>query len=406
MALVRRADGTLVSPTLPFTGLSPIDVFAVEHDTAQFAWRGLPSGPLQLVVHHRTGDTTVDLGEASDVGAAEVGGFAPGTATAVDVIVGGRSIAQRVVTTLDAIGADPTAKIATISDLHLGEDGFGLVRRLREPRGTEPYALRCARAAVCEAQAWGAELLVIKGDITELGMPDEWEMFDELLADVQIPVVAIPGNHDTFEKRGSLDATTELQRRSLFPAPVHSSDVGGARVVMADSTVPGHSFGRLGRWRPELTAAVDTDQPVLLFTHHHLEDKRYPWFWPLGVQKFDTTALLDALFDANPDLVISSGHTHRNRVRRHRTGLVTEVSATKDYPGVWAGYTVFPGGVRQVVRRIAEPTCLAWNDRTHAVVGGIWGRWSPGRIGDRSVNHEWTRTYPACAVADTIAAAG
>lgn len=391
MALAGCADGTFVSPTLPFTSLPPIDVFAVEDTVAQLSWRGLPAGSLTATVQHPSGPESVELGDAAAPGAADVGGFGPGSVTPIDVTVNGRRIAQPIVTTLDPLPDAPTAKIATISDLHLGEEGFGLIKRLRESKGVEPYSLRCAKAAVSEAQAWGAELLVIKGDITEFGLPEEWELFDELLADIQIPVLAIPGNHDTLMKRGSVDATTELQRRSLFPAPINSVGIGGVRVVTADSTVPGHSFGRLGRWTEHLVTAVDTDSPALVFTHHHFEHKRWPRLWPLGVQQFDCQALLPALFEANPDLLISSGHTHRNRVRRHATGLLTEVSATKDFPGVWAGYTVYPTGIRQVVRRIAEPSCIAWNDRTHAVVGGIWGRWSPGRLSDRSVNHTWTR---------------
>jgi len=389
-------------PTLPFTALSPTEVFAVEDTTAQFTWRGLPDGPLRLNVHHRSGTQPIEIGAAGDSGAADIDGFAAGTGTAVDVEVDGQPITRHLVTTLGALDGPPIAKIATISDLHLGADGFGLIRQLREPNGVEPYPLRCAKAAVREAQAWGAELLVIKGDITELGMPAEWDLFDELLDDVHIPILAVPGNHDTFAKRGSLDATTELRRRGLFPEPVYATDIGGATIVMADSTVPGHSYGRLGQWTEQLVQAVDCEQPAFIFTHHHLEPWRYPHIWPPGIRKFDTRDLLPALFEANPDLVISSGHTHRNRAYRHATGLVTEVSATKDYPGVWAGYTIHASAVRQVVRRVAEPTCAAWNDRTHAVVGGIWGRWSPGSISDRSLNHAWTRTYPAVDAAGQV----
>lgn len=391
MGSPRRADGTFVTPTLPFTALSPVDVFAVEDTTAQLTWRGLPAGPLTLTIDHADSSQTVQLGDAAIAGAADITGLRPGSSTLIDVAVAGRHITQRLATTLPGLADEPLAKIATISDLHLGENGFGLVRRLREPNGREPYALRCARAAVDEAQQWGADLLVIKGDITDQGLPHEWDLFDELLAGVSIPVAAVPGNHDTASKRSSLDATSELRRRGLCPEPVHTVELGVARVVLADSTVPGRGFGRLGRWAEELGAAADTDQPVFVFTHHHFEDRPYPWFWPLGVQHFDGRRLLDRLFEANPDVVISSGHTHRNRARRHATGLVTEVSSTKDFPGVWAGYSIHADGVRQVVRRVAEPSCVAWNDRTHAVVGGVWGRWSPGRLSDRCINHSWTR---------------
>lgn len=393
MASAKNSARQRAAPTFPFTALSPTEVFAVEDTAVQFTWRGLSSGGLGFKVHHRSGTDAIELGDVGVCGAVDIEGFVAGTETTVDVEFDGRPIARHEVSTLDALAGPPIAKIATVSDLHLGADGFGLIRQLREPSGIEPYPLRCARAAVREAQAWGAELLVIKGDITELGMPDEWDLFDELLEDVHIPVLAVPGNHDTAAKRGALDAATELRRRNLFPEPVAATDIGGVTLVMADSTVPGRNHGRLGRSAEQLAQAVDCGQPALIFTHHHLEPRTYPTIWPPGIRKSDTADLLPALFEANPDLVISSGHTHRNRAYRHATGLITEVSSTKDYPGVWAGYTIHTSGLRQAVRRVAEPTCAAWNDRTHAVVGGIWGRWSPGRITDRSLNHAWTRTY-------------
>ncbi len=127
----------------------------------------------------------------------------------------------------------------------------------------------------------------------------------------------------------------------------------------------------------------------MVFTHHHFENQILPWFWPLGVQRYDSLPVLDELLAVNPDLVVSSGHTHRNRIRRHGTALVTEVSSPKDFPGVWAGYSIHPDGVRQTVRRVADPDCISWNDRTHAAVAGIWGKWSPGGLRHRSHTHHW-----------------
>ena len=110
-----------------------------------------------------------------------------------------------------------------------------------------------------------------------------------------------------------------------------------------------------------------------------------------------------ALLEVNPDLAVSSGHTHRNRARHHHTALITEVGSAKDHPGVWAGYAVHRDGIRQVVRRVADPSCLAWTDRTHAAVAGIWGRWSPGRLADRCITHRWATTAEAGAGRDLAA---
>lgn len=378
-----------MAPTLPFTGLESIEVFAVEDTCAQLVWRNLPHGDLGVVVD---GCEQV-LGPGGRSSAAEITDLTPGKANTVDVTLDGRVIARRTIATTPSLPGPALSRIATISDLHLGENGFGLVKEMRES-GDHPhgYPLRCARAAAQEATEWGADLLVIKGDITEKGQPEHWAQFDELLESITIPVVAIPGNHDTFQNPGSLDAVEELRTRGLFPDAIQSLDLPGVRVVTVDTTTPRHTWGRIHHVADPLRDAVEGELPVLLFLHHHLETHHYPRIWPLGTPKRQASAVLESLVRANADLLISSGHTHRNRARTHGTAVITEVGATKDHPGVWAGYVAHPSGVRQVVRRVAEPSCIEWNDRTHAVVGGIWGKWSPGRIDDRSFAHTWSRS--------------
>ncbi|MDG1411929.1 MAG: metallophosphoesterase [Acidimicrobiales bacterium] len=374
---------------LPTTQLPLIDVFAVEDDSAQVTWRRLPDGHLTALVENNE----QDLGASGRPGAAELRGLQPGVTQSVDLLVDGLVTAQTSICTLPATSAS-SIKIATISDLHFGETGFGLIKQLSDHgAGSDPYPLRCARSAARDAVEWGAELLIIKGDITCDSRPEEWEMFDDFLADVSIPIMAIPGNHDVVNQLGSRDCTEELQRRSLFPQPVTQRDIGGIRIVAVDSTVPGRSWGNIGRWHNEIREAVDTDQPAMVFTHHHLEERPIPCFWPLGVRYLDGIRIVDSLLEANPDLFLSSGHTHRNRMRRRRSAVITEVSSTKDYPGVWAGYVLSTTGVRQVVRRVSDPDSIRWTDHTHAAVGGVWGRWSPGPLDQRSFAHEWTRSY-------------
>jgi Icc protein len=376
-----------VAPTLPFTALPSVEVFACEDRVAQLIWRDLPNGIVGAIVNGREHV----LGEGGRPGAGEITGLTPRTSHLVDITLDGRVICQRRIHTDSSVEGAALTRIATISDLHLGEEGFGFFKEMKEAHsvGAE-YPLRCARAAVREAEAWGAELLVIKGDITELGLPHHWALFDELLEDVNIPVVAIPGNHDTVGRPNSLDATAELQRRGLFPSPVHTIDIPGVRLIVANTAIARHTWGKLKPIADDLVSAVAADRPSMLFVHHHLETHFYPRIWPLGARRRDASHVLNAMLERNPDLFISSGHTHRNRRRQHGSAMVTEVGSTKDHPGVWAGYVVHEAGVRQVVRRVAEPSCMEWTDRTHAAVGGLWGQWSPGTIGDRSFHHAWS----------------
>ena len=61
----------------------------------------------------------------------------------------------------------------------------------------------------------------------------------------------------------------------------------------------------------------------------------------------------------------AAGHTHRHRVRRMViSGAPSiEVGCVKDFPGTWAEYRVYEGGVMQVVHRISDPAALRWSNR-------------------------------------------
>ena len=70
-----------------------------------------------------------------------------------------------------------------------------------------------------------------------------------------------------------------------------------------------------------------------------------------------------------------AGHTHRNRVRRFAaTGDVpwVEVACVKDFPGTWAEYRVYEGGILQVFRRISAPEALAWSEKTRDLYAGLY----------------------------------
>jgi hypothetical protein len=59
------------------------------------------------------------------------------------------------------------------------------------------------------------------------------------------------------------------------------------------------------------------------------------------------------------------------------------VSATKDFPGAWAEYRVFEGGILQVMHRISAPEAINWTDRTRATYGGLYPQYSFGEMSDR-----------------------
>ena len=70
-----------------------------------------------------------------------------------------------------------------------------------------------------------------------------------------------------------------------------------------------------------------------------------------------------------------------------RSGVPTvEIGCVKDFPGTWAEYRVYEGGVMQVVHRISAPDALAWSDRCRVLYsdfGVDYEAYAFGTLGER-----------------------
>ena len=86
--------------------------------------------------------------------------------------------------------------------------------------------------------------------------------------------------------------------------------------------------------------------------HHCLDRWPVPSKYPRGITWPASARALAAIRRVKADVLVTTGHSHRNRARRFGPLVVTEVGSTKDYPGVWAGYAVHEGGIVQLVRRV------------------------------------------------------
>lgn len=303
-----------------------------------------------------------------------------------EVVVDGRRVG--VARTLEPAPGPELCRVATLSDLHIGDGAtFGVWPKVRSSFG--PPQRRCLEAALAEIRQWGAQLLVVKGDLTHHGHAAEWEQVGTLLATAGIPVIATVGNHD--HRAGAVDGTPILASVGIdlaFRRAVHH-DLPGLRVVAADVTTGWHhgSYADIGN--AIIDAASAAPGAVLVGQHHQLHRGPAPTHWPPGIFGPASGRFLRRLGAANGRALVTSGHTHRCRARRRTPVVVTEVGSPKDHPGVWAGYVVSEGGIRQVLRRVADPDVLAWTQQTARALFGIWGRWSPGRLSDRSFSHTW-----------------
>jgi Icc protein len=352
-------------------------------------------GPPAWLHHHSGWSRRLDP-RPGGPGSVVIDGLEP--ATTYRVWVEGPGMARTdvgPVRTLDPPPGELLSRFTTISDTHIGETRFGFLGDIVEARppdpAIEPYPERCARAALDEARRWGSELMVVKGDLTDRTRPREFDGIHALLTGSGLECVAQLGNHDVLRW---IDAETELPGIDTADAGrIVVRDLPGARIVLGHSPIfrdhPGDldaaTVDRLGE------AVADAAGPAVVCLHHPPQRWPVPRIYPPGLLRTASRALTSALQRANPATVVLAGHTHRTRRYTVDGTTVAEVGSTKDYPGVWAGYAVHEGGLRQVVRRISRPDVIRWTEATACGLGGQWGRWSPGRLDDRC----WSFTWPA-----------
>ena len=283
---------------------------------------------------------------------------------------------------------DLLCAVATTNDVHFGETECGVMEGLelgevfRVEEGAEPYPEVMNRAAVAEIAALAPAAVVVKGDLTGNGIVEEYEQFLGCYTPTLGPVLHhVRGNHDAYH--GASFAAT----------PTQLVDVPGARLAIIDTSIPLRATGQVTTeqlaWLDDVGADAERDGvPVLLFGHHHPWDpsspKREPGYF--GINPDDSERLVDVVAAHRAFVGYFAGHTHRNRVRHFAaTGSLpwVEVACVKDFPGAWAEYRVFEGGVLQVVRRIAAPDALEWTELTRGMFGGLYPSYAFGTMPDR-----------------------
>ncbi|HLT61844.1 MAG TPA: phosphodiesterase [Microlunatus sp.] len=159
---------------------------------------------------------------------------------------------------------DPDYTVVHLSDTHFLAD--------RRPQFGSVDTDRGLRRALdrLRGELGRADLVVVTGDVADLGEPDAYDRVAELIepaaADLGAELLWVMGNHDerpAFSARLHGRASDEPQDRVIT--------VGGLRVVALDSTVPGYHHGELtdGQldWLRGVLAEPAPDGTVLALHH-------------------------------------------------------------------------------------------------------------------------------------------
>ncbi len=277
---------------------------------------------------------------------------------------------------------------ATVNDVHFGETVCGMVDDhpdgpiLRREPDEVPYPELMNRAAVDEIACIDPAAVIVKGDLSVDGRDHEWAAFETCYEGFGDRLHVVRGNHDAYRGQDRY-------------AGDHWIELPGLLVGLLDTTIPTRTSG--GLRQPQLDEIGDrvrnADGRVLLLGHHQQWIARPDGTGNRSDDYFgmhpDASDALDALCERHPNVVgYAAGHTHRHRVRTMRASGIPsiEVGCVKDYPGTWAEYRVYDGGVMQVVHRISDPEALAWSDRCRVLYSdfGIdYESYASGSLDDR-----------------------
>lgn len=304
----------------------------------------------------------------------------PGLAPATEYERGGQRFR-----TLARPPGERLATVCTVNDVHFGEVECGILNGVDDDPiyttapGEEPYPELMNRCAVADILGVDPDAVVVKGDLTSMGTRAEYQSFLNAYGPAfGEKLIHVRGNHDAYHGE---DFASHAPLSVTLP---------GVTLAVIDTAIPGKASGGVSaeslEWLDQL--AAEADRPILLFGHHH------PWNPDaaqrpeayFGINPDDSERLVEVVARRRRIVGYFAGHTHRNRVRRFSaTGDVpwVEVACVKDFPGAWAEYRVFEGGILQVFRRISAPEALAWSEKTRDMYGGLYEMYAFGALDER-----------------------
>lgn len=194
--------------------------------------------------------------------------------------------------------------IAQISDLHIKRPSTIAYGRV----DTAAALSRC----VVELNRFTPrpDLVVISGDLADTPAKEEYNHLKAQLMPLEIPLVAIPGNHDD---RTLMRAALPNQGYAQASGALNlSRAVGDLDILLIDSSVPGAPHGEIEAstltWLDAALAASAT-RPALLFLHHP------PFVTGIGhmdAQNLRNADELAAILRRHKRVrLVAAGHVHR-----------------------------------------------------------------------------------------------
>ncbi|MEO0751265.1 MAG: phosphodiesterase [Pseudomonadota bacterium] len=223
--------------------------------------------------------------------------------------------------------------------------------------------------AACKDRIGAIDLVVVTGDLTDHGTPDEFSEFQRLMVPLDLPMIAVPGNHDTRETmRAAFKTLPWMPSEGPINIRVDLEDV---TILALDTLVEGAPYGALSQttldWLRKMMAHAD-ETPVLLAMHHPPVASGIALMDRQGLRNSEELAAI--LSGCETQCRIVAGHLHRN-VASLFAGHLTSVcpgtshAVTLDLgPSPNNTLTMEPGGM--------QLHCFGEDTTTHTLPVGVF----------------------------------
>jgi len=211
-----------------------------------------------------------------------------------------------------------TIRTAAVGDMHVPRGGHA---------GLQP---------AFNAAAASADVLVIAGDITDYGLPEEARIVASALAPVKIPVIAVLGNHD-FESGHQAEVTKILVDAGVMVLDGDAQEVAGVGFAGVKGFAGGFGPRALAPWGEEsiknfvheaVNEALKLESALArLRTPHRVAIMHYAPILgtvqgePLEIYPFLGSSRLEDPLNRYPASAVFHGHAHRGSLEgRTREG--------------------------------------------------------------------------------------
>lgn len=195
-------------------------------------------------------------------------------------------------------------QVLQISDFHLRGDGKLSFRVVDTPECLDVAAKHLLRLKQAP------DMMVITGDLADSGDEHAYHMLYEALSPLNIPIYAVPGNHDRRDRMRAILKGWCPEHGETAPYLCYAVENDDVRFLMMDSMAPGSHSGHM----PEVCAAWLEKElarrpgvSTLVFMHHP------PFITGMGImdEAYENVDRLRGILEKAPWVRLCCGHMHR-----------------------------------------------------------------------------------------------